>query len=149
MYDLVKIGRGELPDAALLASELWPDHTAEEMERELAPVLDSGAIILAREGGIPAGFAQCQLRRDYVEGTEHSPVGYLEGIFVREEFRGKGLAGELLRACESWAKEQGCREFASDCELDNAGSLAFHLAVGFTEANRVICFVKSLKEEVQ
>ncbi len=32
------------------------------------------------EGDIPAGFAQCQLRHDYVEGTETSPVGYLEGI---------------------------------------------------------------------
>ncbi len=26
--------------------------------------------------------AQSQLRYDYVEGTESTPVGYLEGIFV-------------------------------------------------------------------
>ena len=36
----------------------------------------------------------------------------------------------------------GCREFASDCELDNADSFKFHMAVGFEEANRVICFKK-------
>ena len=28
------------------------------------------------------GFAQGQLRYDYVEGTDNSPVGCLEGIFV-------------------------------------------------------------------
>ncbi len=90
------------------------------------------------------GFAQCQLRRDYVEGTESSPVGYLEGIFVEESARGGGVAKALLSACEKWAGEQGCREFASDCELSNAVSLAFHLALGFQEANRIICFTKKL-----
>lgn len=90
------------------------------------------------------GFAQCQLRHDYVEGTEGSPVGYLEGIYVDEDWRGKGIARQLLAACENWARAQGCAEFASDCELTNAGSLAFHLNVGFQEANRIICFVKKL-----
>ena len=53
----------------------------------------------------------------------------------------------LLAACEAWAASQGSREFASDCELDNTGSLAFHLHSGFTEANRIICFVKPLQPE--
>ena len=42
------------------------------------------------------------------------------------------------------AIEKGCREFASDCELDNEVSLKFHLKVGFAEANRIICFTKQL-----
>ncbi len=90
------------------------------------------------------GFAQCQLRHDYVEGTDSSPVGYLEGIFVKEAYRHKGYARELLRECEKWAAEQGCGAFASDCELGNEESLAFHLAAGFAEANRIICFTKEL-----
>lgn len=96
--------------------------------------------------GVPVGFAQCQLRRDYVEGTDSSPVGYLEGIFVREEYRRRGLARQLLAACEGWARAQGCREFASDCELHNLDSLRFHLGIGFTEANRIICFTKKLED---
>ena len=46
--------------------------------------------------------------------------------------------------CQDWAGNLGCREFASDCELDNAESLAFHLKCGFAEANRLICFAKKL-----
>ena len=83
-------------------------------------------------------------RFDYVEGTKSSPVGYLEGIFVEENFRNKGYAKELLNACENWAKDKGCKEFASDCELDNLTSLKFHLSMGFDEANRIICFKKEL-----
>lgn len=33
------------------------------------------------------------------------------------------------------------------CELDNTGSIAFHLAAGFAEANRIVCFVKSMGED--
>ena len=42
------------------------------------------------------------------------------------------------------AREKGCREFASDCELTNTASLSFHLSVGFQEENRIICFKKML-----
>ncbi len=105
---------------------------------------DEAACFIKYVDDKPIAFAQCQLRHDYVEGTESSPVGYLEGIFVLEEYRKNGYAAELLAACERWAKEKGCSEFASDCELDNADSLRFHLAMGFAEANRIICFKKAL-----
>ena len=136
----------DLQSAAALAALLWPEHEPEELLPEFRSLLESGegALFLASEGGIDLGFAQVQLRHDYVEGTDSTPVGYLEGVYVREEARGRGAARELLRACEAWAAEQGCREFASDCELHNAASLAFHLKTGFTEANRIVCFVKSL-----
>lgn len=129
-----------------LAMKLWPGHEKSELEAELAQILEKSDAVffLAQENGCSLGFAQCQLRRDYVEGTESSPVGYLEGIFVEEAARGRGVAKRLLCACESWAKAQGCGEFASDCELTNHESLAFHLALGFEEANRIICFTKRL-----
>ena len=106
--------------------------------------MEDAAAFLAFEKETAVGFAQCGLRRDYVEGTDSSPVGYLEGIYVAEDCRNKGVAKALLSACEDWAREQGCTEFASDCELDNTASLRFHLNVGFQESNRIICFTKKL-----
>ena len=32
----------------------------------------------------------------------------------------------------------------ADCELDNIDSFRFHMALGFEEANRIICFRKDL-----
>ena len=138
--------RGDLPAITGLASRLWPDATVPELEDSFSSLLShsDAAVFLAFSNSQPVGFAQCQLRHDYVEGTENSPVGYLEGIYVEPSFRGRGIARQLLSAAENWAREQDCREFASDCELDNLESLAFHLGVGFREANRIICFVKEL-----
>ena len=136
----------DLPILAELACQLWPDHTVEEMRTEFAETLTKpdAAFFLAYADETAVGFAQCQLRYDYVEGTDSSPVGYLEGIYVADGYRKHGIARELLSACETWAKSIGCTEFASDCELDNVQSLQFHLNVGFEEANRIICFTKKL-----
>ena len=133
---------------AKLAIQMWEDNVLEELAAELAEIINSSesAVFLGTVDGQAIGFAQCQLRHDYVEGTETSPGGYLEGIFIEEKYRKKGYAKQLLAACENWAREQGCTEFASDCELDNTESLKFHLSLGFEEANRVICFKKKLEK---
>ena len=131
---------------AKLAIQMWEDNTLEGLTEELAEIIagPESVIFLLYDGETAIGFAQCQLRHDYVEGTDSSPVGYLEGIFVEEGYRNKGCAKKLLKQCEAWAKDMGCTEFASDCELTNTGSLAFHLKMGFEEVNRVICFTKRL-----
>ena len=143
---LRKATPADLAAVSALAARLWPDHTAAEMEAEFLPIFAAKdtAVFLAYEGNEAIGFSQCGLRHDYVEGTESSPVGYLEGIYVANTHRHRGYARLLLAACEVWAKEQGCTEFASDCELHNQESLHFHMKVGFEEANRIICFVKKL-----
>lgn len=131
---------------AELAILMWTKHTIGELTADFEEILsnDENAIFLLSIENDTIGFAQCQLRHDYVEGTDSSPVGYLEGIFVKQEYRKQGYAKELLKMCEAWAKEKGCTEFASDCELDNDTSLRFHMSMGFTEANRIICFTKQL-----
>lgn len=131
---------------AKMAAIMWDSHSVEDLVEEFAEVVNNeeAQFFLKYIHDIPVGFAQCQLRHDYVEGTDSSPVGYLEGIFVKEEYRKQGYAKELLSACEQWAKERGCTEFASDCELSNKESFNFHMSMGFEEKNRVICFTKKL-----
>lgn len=146
-----KAGMEDAKTVAALALSMWEADSAEEMEEEFREILAGGeaAVFLKMEGEEAVGFAQCQLRHDYVEGTKTSPVGYLEGIYIKESCRRKGYARELLGACEQWAHGQGCTEFASDCELDNEDSFRFHMQMGFLEANRVICFTKKLCPEKQ
>lgn len=144
------IRKAKPTDANLLASlahKLWPQASLAELTAEFTDFTqrtDQACFIAFTEKGQPIGFAHTSLRLDYVEGCSTSPVGYLEGIYVEPAFRGKKIALALVQACEAWAKAQGCKEFASDCELHNTQSLAFHLAVGFAEENRIICFRKDL-----
>lgn len=133
---------------AKLAINMWSDATVSELEKGFEELSDSDKAMcfIKYVDGKAIGFAQCQLRTDYVEGTDSSPVGYLEGIYVEKEYRKCGYAKELLTECENWAKEKQCTEFASDCELVNEDSFHFHMALGFEEANRIICFKKDIKE---
>ncbi len=141
--------RRAVPDDATLlgalAGRMWA-HDDGELAQEFAALTQSpeAACFLAYEDATPIGFAQCQLRHDYVEGCETSPVGFLEGIYVDEGHRHGGVARQLLHACEGWARDMDCREFASDCEIDNQASLSWHLNAGFEEMGRTIWFAKKL-----
>lgn len=143
------IKRAKFADALVLAqvaTKLWGSHELVSLQVEFEEMLssDDAACFIKYIDNEPVGFAQCQLRSDYVKGTKTSPVGYLEGIYVDASYRHNGFARELLSACEIWAKEKHCSEFASDCELENIDSLGWHLASGFEEAGRSIHFRKDL-----
>ncbi|MBS6644382.1 MAG: GNAT family N-acetyltransferase [Clostridiaceae bacterium] len=141
-----KANINDLENIAELAVLMWSNHSIQELTEEFSEIItkDSAQFFLKYQQDEPIGFAQCQLRYDYVEGTYGSPVGYLEGIFIKEHYRHNGYAKELLTACEEWAKAKGCTEFASDCEVGNDDSFHFHKAMGFTDVNRIICFTKKL-----
>ena len=144
--DLIRATAEDAPRLAETVGIVWPGHSAQELARIVKEYVcsDGSAVFYAREDGQTVGVALCALRHDYVEGCDTSPVGYLEGVAVREDCRRRGIARALVAQCEQWAREKGCTEFASDCELSNSASLRFHLSVGFSEEGRIICFKKTL-----
>ena len=93
-----KAEKQDLEILANLAVQMWDSHSVRELIVEFSEIMEKGnsQFFLKYENDIPIGFAQCQLRYDYVEGTKTSPVGYLEGIFIKEGYRNKGYAKELL-----------------------------------------------------
>lgn len=141
-----KVELNDCYDVAELACRMWDSHDILELKNEFELKLDKDdfALFIKVIDEKIVGFCECSLRYDYIEGTSSSPVGYLEGIFVLEEYRNLGIASSLLAESEMWAKKKGCTEFASDCELENNDSLKFHLKAGFKEVNRIICFKKDL-----
>lgn len=136
-----------------LRLQLWPDCPVDEHRREIEQQLAEPARFgawLARDiDGVPQGLVEVALRRDHVPGADHSPVLYLEGIYVQPEARRHGLARELVAAAATWGASHGCREFASDTTLDNADSQAMHLALGFKETARLAFYLAPLTPEGQ
>ena len=128
---------------------LWPDASAREHKAEMASFLsapDRFAQFIARaEEGEALGFVEASIRTDYVNGTEHSPVAFLEGLYVRPEARRRGVARALVKAVHVWAKAIGCRELASDASTRNRTSHAVHRSLGFAETERVVYFNKRLR----
>lgn len=132
-------------DWASLRSLLWPDATPARHRAELQEQPDRQTGFLAFEArGKAIGFAEVSLRSDYVNGCDTSPVAFLEGIYVAEAFRGKGVAAALIAEVSRWATARGVTELASDAALSNTGSHRMHAALGFEETERVVCFRKLL-----
>ncbi|MES2473831.1 MAG: aminoglycoside 6'-N-acetyltransferase [Pseudomonadota bacterium] len=129
-----------------LRCALWPDEDQEIMAREAPAMLTrpDALVLLAREGDAVTGFVEAALRRDYVNGCETSPVAFVEGIYVRPDYRGHGVARALIAAIEQWARAQNVKELASDALLGNSQSHAMHQALGFAETERVVYFRKAL-----
>ena len=131
---------------AQLAIKLFKDNDIDSLNKEFIDIInnENNRVFIYILDNKPIGFAQCGLRYDYVEGTSSSPVGYLEGVYIEEQYRKNGYARQLVESCIQFSKEKNAKEFASDCELDNTASLLFHKALGFEEVNRVICFKKDI-----
>lgn len=128
--------------------ELWPDATGDDhrgyMAISLAQPERYVQLVIYDEQRQPLGFIEGSIRSDYVNGTESSPVGFVEGVYVVPRWRRLGIARQLFDAVADWARARGCRELASDALIDNDVSQRAHLALGFRETERVVYFTRRL-----
>jgi aminoglycoside 6'-N-acetyltransferase I len=125
---------------------LWPEAPIEYLDFDLDDRLadaDYAVFIASSPDGQRVGFIEAGLR-DYGEGCETSPVGYLEAWYVDEHVRGQKLGRELVQTAEAWAREKGMTEMASDTWLENETSIAAHHKLGYEEAERLVHFMKRL-----
>ena len=131
---------------------LWPETSIEEHHQEIGRLLISGKygtlpatiLISCRAEGILNGFLQVGLR-SHADGCDPSqPVGFVEGWYVYERYRGQGIGKALMRAAENWARHHGCKEMASDTWIDHASSQRAHEALGFELVDRCVNYRKEL-----
>jgi len=127
---------------------LWSDATADEHRGHMAILLSQPErflqLMIYDVQRQPLGFIEGSIRSDYVNGTESSPVGFVEGVYVAPAWRRHGIARQLFAAIADWARARGCRELASDALLENEASQLAHRALGFRETDRVVYFTKAL-----
>ena len=129
-----------------MRQRLWPeaplDYLSFDLDDRLADP-DYAVFVASRGEESLSAFIEAGLR-DYAEGCESSPVGYIEAWYVDEHLRGQKLGRELILVAERWAREKGCTEMASDTWLENEASITAHLKLGYTEVERLVHFAKRL-----
>jgi aminoglycoside 6'-N-acetyltransferase I len=140
------MGAGDRSAWAEMRAALWPEETAEEHACGIDELLRSERVwgFIAEVDGTSAGFAELAIR-DYANGCVGRPVPFLEGIFVRREFRRRGIGARLIAHVEEFAAARGFAEIGSDTEIANGASHAAHRSWGFVETERVVYFRKVLR----
>lgn len=135
-----------------MQNALWPDALIEELRaeidaklaRRISGTLPVALLIAENEHDTPVGFLEIGLR-SHADGCDTShPVGFVEGLWVEADYRNRGIAGDLMRAAEDWARAHGAVEIASDALIGNEPSLRAHLALGFEIVDRCIHLRKPL-----
>ncbi len=140
------LDRADIGEWVDLRAALWPDQSRAELESEgrAAIAAESPLVVfVADDDGRLAGFIEISLR-SHAEGCDGSPVPYVEGWYVRDDARRRGIGGALLRAVEAWCREHGYDELGSDANADNRLSRVAHGALGFGEVETLVVFRKSL-----
>jgi aminoglycoside 6'-N-acetyltransferase I len=129
-----------------MRASLWPDDPRFIHARSVQAILaadDAWGFIAESTDGTPAAFAELAIRK-YANGCDSQPVPFLEGIFVRPQFRRRGIGTRLIAHMEAFLTARGFNEIGSDALIDNHESHAAHRGWGFSETERVVYFRKTL-----
>ena len=145
--EVVKLNHNNVDDAIQMMLELWPESTWEDELSFCEDIIRGNKydLFLLKTDEIYVGFLLLSLRTDWVEGAENFPIAYIEGIYIRSQYKRRGFGRFLVQKAEEWARSKGSDQLGSDVEIGNRASIEFHNNMGFKEENRVICYMKNLK----
>lgn len=146
MLQIIKASNENIDQLTEMGLALWPNNDYELMKNEFVYIIGhlNNRVYLAKSDEDYIGFIHMSIRSGFVEGADTSPVGYVEGIYVREDFRKKGVAKELYDAGVQWAKSKKCTQIGADIGLDNDMCPDFYIKMGFNEVNRIICYISNI-----
>lgn len=90
---------------------------------------DAG-VFVGEIDGVPvmSGYALIREAKDYLK---HDRYAYLGFMYVRPEFRGKGLNGLIVEALIDWASKRGLDELRLDVYSTNSGAVRAYEKAGF------------------
>lgn len=147
MEQIIEAKEHHLNDFLEMSLDLWKeDYSGEDLKSIYREILHSekNKVLLYVVDDMSVAFIYVSIRTDYVEGSESSPTGYIEGIYVKPGFRKSGIAKKLLVEGEKWLRESGFKQIGSDAYIDNKVSYDFHINIGFKEAGKLVTFIKDL-----
>ncbi|NNF15954.1 MAG: GNAT family N-acetyltransferase [Gammaproteobacteria bacterium] len=131
-----------------MRTDLWPDtddqHVAAINEYFLGSSNDIVKAWMAVSNAEVIGFLELNIR-SFAEGSRSKEIPYIEAWYIKPAYRGNSYGALLMQQAEQWAVSCGYSELASDTQTDNDISIAMHKHLGFFETDRIVCFLKRLK----
>lgn len=141
-----KVAKKDFADWVTLGIEFWSQHSQNGIKKDFKRMLGSKKeqSFICRDNSKPIGFINVSIRTDYVEGSKTSPVGYLEGVYVKKNYRKKGIAKMLFKEAQKWFTKKKVSEIGSDAEVNNKISYQFHKSIGFKKGETLIHFIRKV-----
>jgi|SRR3989344_4973667 len=142
-----KVIKKDFSDWVKIGTLFWLKWTEIKVKKEFSKIIASKkevSFICRTDDGSAIGFINIAIRSDYVEGSKTSPVGYLEGIYIKRGHREKGVAKMLFKEAQKWFFKKRVSEVGSDTGVRNTTSQKFHKSVGFRKYETLVHFIKKI-----
>jgi ribosomal protein S18 acetylase RimI-like enzyme len=81
-------------------------------------------IALAKEGNLKAG---------YCVATCNRTIGEIDSIYLKPEYRKKGIGERLMSEALRWLDRQDCKDIRVSIAEGNEGAIGFYRKFGFAE----------------
>jgi GNAT superfamily N-acetyltransferase len=134
---------------AELDADLWRRYPSTQEAYAAGNAIAAGAsVVLCLDAGKAAG---CGCFRELREGMVE-----LKRMFVRPEYRGRGIASSILRELEAWAAEGGARRMILETGLGQPEAIGLYEKRGYSRIENFgayagnaesVCMAKPLERE--
>ena len=126
--------RSVTPEEAEL-SETWIDTTmAVAMDSLCNRRMDDDVFVLL-DGGSAVGMLWMGVSRDQYTCED---TGYLLGIYVDPDLRGRGIGSELLGCAEEWCRDRGLPSMTLDSGCANTAARALYEKHGYSVRSEIM-----------
>jgi len=139
---LKPIKKQDFPEWRNMRKALYLSNDDEFLDQEMEAIIKTGkcsCFCIKNENSETIGLVELS-ERNIVDGCLTSPVAYLEGLYLKPKYRGKGLGRTVIKQIMSLCRESGFTELATDTNYDNFRARAFYKAIGFEELEQVVGF---------
>jgi ribosomal protein S18 acetylase RimI-like enzyme len=94
-----------------------------------------GRVWIMLDGSRPVGYVILTFNYDLeFDGFE----GLVTDLFIKDDFRGRGLGRRALEAVDSYCGRRGIRAVELQVEASNTAARAFYKTLGFTRLERIV-----------
>jgi GNAT superfamily N-acetyltransferase len=97
-------------------------------------------VFVAEKDGEIIGMCSVQVLISTAEG---GPVGLVEDVIVRREYRGRGIGSRFLSEITAWCNARNISRLQLLADVDNARAKKFYAGSGWT-CTRLLCMRRML-----
>ncbi len=127
IFELAGINREE-------ATGVSYDHHKEEMHKAYEHSIKHGAYFLAaREQDELVGWVQVDRSVDWITNKD---IGWINDVYVKKPFRGKGYASKLMKQALAELKDKGYDEVRLNVYTFNEQAIKLYEKLGFKDLNK-------------
>lgn len=129
-----------------LRKALWPEEAEEGLKSEITAFIESEEktiAFLAKENNSHIGFIEARIK-PASSLTFDQPHVFIDGWYVVEPHRNKGLGKALVNEIEKWTRQNGLNYIVSDTTEEYPISPSAHRACGFSQKENDLVFIKNI-----